>query len=467
MTIRSRLALIFSTVTLAILIGGSALFVSRLESQLEQSLTAAANSHADTLASVIGPRPSTDPRVWARQRGLFVSRGGSFDQLLTTTGRVLGSSRALDRSPLLTPKQARAAAKHALVIDAIVKLTVPTDSGPESVRIFAERVGHSSVIVAVANSRDVLDRAVAGARHEFEVLDLFVFLLAVPGSWLLIRAALLPVERMRRQAADLDARNAGAGLQVPDSHDEIARLGHTFNRLLSRVHALVAREQALVADAGHELRTPLTVLKGELELARRPGRSVDELYKTVDVAAEETNRLVRLTEDLLFLSAEDDAGQPVGDRFDLSDTVADAVRAASATEWARDVKITVHGDAHVFASGRRDWIRRAIDNLLVNAIRYAPPGSTITVTIRHDPRFTEVAVADAGPGFPPEFLPIAFNRFTRADGSRARADGTSAKSEGSGLGLAIVRSIMGRHRGTASASNRPDGGAEVVLRWPR
>ena len=117
---------------------------------------------------------------------------------------------------------------------------------------------------------------------------------------------------MRLQVADLDARNAGAGLQVPDSHDEIARLGHTFNRLLSRVHDLVAREQALVADAGHELRTPLTVLKGELELARRPGRSAEELSRTVEVAAEETNRLVRLTEDLLFLSAEDDAGRPAG-----------------------------------------------------------------------------------------------------------------------------------------------------------
>ncbi|MFN2560609.1 MAG: ATP-binding protein [Jatrophihabitans sp.] len=467
MTIRSRLALIFSAVTLAILIGGSVLFISHLEGGLEQSLTSTAATHADTLAGVIGPNPPIDPRAWARQRGLFTSRGGSFDQLLTTRGQILGSSRALAQSPLLTSNQARAAAKHALVFDATVRLTVPTDSGPEPMRIFAERVGRSPVIVAVANSREVLDRAVTSARRELEILDLVVFVLGATGSWLLTRAALLPVERMRLQAADLDARNAGAGLRVPDSHDEIARLGHTFNRLLSRVHALVAREQALVADAGHELRTPLTVLKGELELARRPGRSVDELSRTVDVVAEETNRLVRLTEDLLFLSAEDDAGQPVSDSFDLSDAVADAVRAASATEWAREVTIIVAGEAPVFASGRPEWIRRAVDNLLLNAIRYAPAGSTITLTIRRDPQCTEVAVADEGPGFPPEFLPIAFNRFTRADGSRARADGASTKWEGSGLGLAIVQSIMGRHGGTAVAANRVGGGAQVVLRWPR
>jgi signal transduction histidine kinase len=334
-------------------------------------------------------------------------------------------------------------------------------------RIFAERVGRSQVVVAVANSRDVLDRAVASARRELEILDLVVFLLAVPGSWLLTRAALLPVERMRLQVADLDARNAGAGLQVPDSHDEIARLGQTFNRLLSRVHVLVAREQALVADAGHELRTPLTVLKGELELARRPGRSIDELSRTVDVAAEETNRLVRLTEDLLFLSAEDDAQPPARERFDVSDTVAAAVRAAAATEWARELQIVAAGGEQVFARGRAEWIRRAVDNLLANAVRYAPPGSAVTVSVRQDTEATEIAVADDGPGFPPDFLPVAFDRFTRADGSRARDAESSTRWEGSGLGLAIVQSIMARHGGTAAASNRPDGGAQVVLRWPR
>jgi signal transduction histidine kinase len=398
---------------------------------------------------------------------LFVSRNGSFDQLVTTHGRILGSSRPLDRTELLTPKQARSAAKHPLVFNATVELAVATDAGPEPVRVFAERVGRSPVIVAVANSRDVVDRAVTGARRELEILGVIVFVLAVPGSWLLTTAALRPVEEMRRQAADLDARNAGAGLEVPNSHDEIARLGHTFNRLLHRLHAALAREQALVADAGHELRTPLTVLMGELELARRPGRSREDLLGTVEVAAEETNRLVRLTEDLLFLSAEDDARRPNAASFDLCEVLASAVRAASATEWARGRHIVLVGGEPVAATGNAQWIRRAVDNVLANAVRYAPPGSAITVDVRQDQRWTEVTVTDDGPGFPPEFLPIAFDRFTRADGSRARAAGSSPTWEGSGLGLAIVRSIMARHGGTAAAANSPGRGAQVVLRWPR
>lgn len=467
MTIRTRLALIFSVVTLLILIGGGALFVTRLESGLDQSLTAAAAQRADTLAGLIGPHPSTDPADWRYRRGLFGSRGGSFDQLITTQGRILGGSRALDEDSLLTPRQARAAARHPLVFDTTVTLTVPTDSGAEPVRVFAERVARSGVIVAVANNRDVVIRAVSSARRELVIFDVAVFLLGVAGSWLLTRAALRPVERMRLQAADLDARNAGAGLRVPDTHDEIARLGQTFNRLLSRMHDLVAREQALVADAGHELRTPLTVLKGELELARRPGRSLEELTGTVEVAAEETNRLVQLTEDLLFLSTGADGRPPAAESFDLSVTIAEAVRAISAIEWARHVDIVVVGDDHVWASGRPEWIRRAVDNLLINAVRHTPPASTVTVSIRQDPGWTEVSVTDDGPGFPPQFLPFAFDRFTRADGSRARAAESGSGWEGSGLGLAIVRSIMARHDGTAVASNRPGGGAQVVLRWPR
>ncbi len=467
MTIRTRLALIFSVVTLLILVGGGKLFVSRLQAGLNQSLTAAAATRADTLAGLLGPRPSTDPGYWGRRRELFISRGGSFDQLLTTSGGILGGSRALDPNSLLSPKQAKAAARRPLVFDATVTLTVPTDSGAEPVRVFAERVGHSPVIVAVAANRDVVDRAVSSARRELVIFDLVVFLLSVAGSWLLTRAALRPVERMRAQAAELDARNAGAGLRVPATHDEIARLGHTFNRLLSRMHDLVAREQALVADAGHELRTPLTVLKGELELARRPGRTLDDLTGTVEVAAEETNRLVRLTEDLLFLSADADAHPPTSETFDLSETVADAVRGICAIDWTRDAHIVVTGDEHVRASGRPEWIRRAVDNLLINAVRHAPPGSTVTVSVRQQELTTEVAVLDDGPGFPAQFLPVAFDRFTRADESRARAPEPTSGWEGSGLGLAIVRSIMERHGGTAVATNRPEGGARVTLRWPR
>lgn len=465
MTIRLRLALVFTVVALLLLLGGGYLFVSRLEEGLENSLTTTLDTRAVGVIYQLGAHPELTTATPAGRRGLFAG-GGTLDQLLTAQGAILVSSRSIAHTPLVTQAQALAAMTHTVVFDNIVMSETPEDSRPEPMRILAKRVGKSSDVLAVAISRGVVDKAVTRSRQQLVALSIAVLILAGPGSWLLTRAALRPVERMRREASDLDARSAGAGVRVPDTHDEIARLGHTFNGLLGRLHAALSREQALVADAGHELRTPLTVLKGELELARRPGRSRDELAGTVEIAAQETDRLVRLTEDLLFLATGENARDLQAREFDLTAVVAGAVRSVSALDAARHVQITVSAPEHVSATGNPDWIRQAVQNLLINALRHAPAGTSITVTLSREASTTRVSVADDGPGFPPEFLPFAFDRFTRADRSRARSAEQADGLGGNGLGLAIVRSVLSRHGGTAVASNRPEGGAEVVLTWP-
>jgi len=252
-------------------------------------------------------------------------------------------------------------------------------------------------------------------------------------------------------------------LRVPRTRDEIARLAETFNVVLARMHAAVAHEQALVADAGHELRTPLTVLKGELELARRPQRTAVELAAAVEVAAEETDRLVRLTDDLLLLSR-DEARARVAEPVEVVAVARSAVEAAEAAAHRRGVRIDLDADGPASCLGDRDGLRRAIDNLLSNAVRHAPHGSTVTLAVGSGAGELRLTVSDEGTGFPPDFLPLAFDRFTRADDARGREDGTG--TAGTGLGLAIVRSIMTRHGGRATAGNRPGGGAEVTLSWP-
>lgn len=466
MTIRLRLALIFTVAALLLLAGGGYLFVSRLEKGLENSLTTTLDTRADGVIGQLGSHPAQTAATAAGRRRLFAGGGGTIDQLLTAQGAILTSTRSVVHTPLVIAAQARAAMKHTIVLDNNVVSETPEDSAPEPMRILAKRVGKSGDVLAVAISRDVVDKAVTRSREQLVALSIAVLLLAGPGSWLLTRAALRPVERMRREASDLDARSAGAGVRVPNTHDEIARLGHTFNGLLGRLHDALSREQALVADAGHELRTPLTVLKGELELARRPGRSRDELAGTVEIAVEETNRLVRLTEDLLFLSTGENARDLHAREFDLTAVVAGAVRSVSALDAAQHVQITVSGPEHVSATGDPDWIRQAVENLLINALRHAPAGTSIRVTVSQEASTTGVSVADDGLGFPVQFLPFAFDRFTRADRSRARSAEQADGLGGNGLGLAIVRSVLSRHGGTAVASNRPEGGAEVVLTWP-
>ena len=460
MTIRTRLALLFGAAALALLVGGGVLFVSQLQAGLNRSLTGTLRTRADNLSNVLG---DASPATGLDRRALRGDPGGTFAQLLGADGHLIAGARLLAPRPILSRTETQRAQRHTLIVDRQVALAADADRGTETMQVLARRLDRAGDVLVVAVTREVVDEAVTRARRQFVLLGVAVLVLAGPGAWLLTAAALRPVERMRREVQALEASDDRGPLRVPRTRDEIARLAETFNVVLARMHAAVAHEQALVADAGHELRTPLTVLKGELELARRPHRTPEELAAAVEVAAVETDRLVRLTDDLLFLSREDERG-PRPEPFDVVGVVRSAIDAMAGPAQRRQVRILLSAGEPVTCAGDQDGIRRAVDNLLTNALRHAPEGSAVAVSVTDDEDCVRVTVRDEGAGFPPEFLPVAFDRFTRADDARGRGDETEAA--GAGLGLAIVRSIMVRHGGRATAGNRPDGGAEVTLRWP-
>ena len=464
MPIRLKLALQFSAVTLLLLLGVGALFVIDLRADLQRSMDTGLRSRADDLiaqldaagATVVPGRPLRLP-------------GGSYGQLLDSAGRLVQSTEDARSHPLLTPAQAAQAGGGQQLFDGMLQLDQhgQTPARQQKVRILSGPSGRAGMVIAVATSREVLDEATERAAIQLLLVGSIVLLLAGPGAWLLARAALRPVERMRIQAAELQARDAGAGLSVPGGRDEISRLGDTLNALLARLHEAYERECAFVADAGHELRTPLTVLRGELELARRPGRDSAQLAATVEVATEQTERLIRLAEDLLVLDRDEhEAARFV--EFDLVEL------AEAAREWAlagpnpRPVDIVVEAPVRpVLVFGDPDRIRRAVDNVVANALRFSPPGGCIEIEVAERAGHAEVTVTDQGPGFPPDFLPVAFERFRRHDQARTRTDQDSGVQASTGLGLAIVRSVMRAHSGTATATNREgSSGARVTLRWP-
>ncbi|MEP6560207.1 MAG: HAMP domain-containing sensor histidine kinase [Nakamurella sp.] len=460
MPIRLRLALLVTAATLVLLTGAGFLFIRELQTGLQQNLDTTLHTRVEDLISQLGEQAANFQDAGPTP---LVLGNDSYQQVLTDHGKVLDSSDGLTGTPLLTPAQATQAATNTLLADTTI--TPAGTQATQRVRLLATATNQPGVIVAVAVSRDVLDQAVSRATWQLLVLGIIVLLLAGPGAWLLAAAALRPVDRMRAQAAALQARDAAIGVAVPGTRDELARLAVTLNELLTRLHAAVEHERAFVADAGHELRTPLTVLKGELELAGRPGRSNQELMATVAVAAEETDRLIRLAEDLLTLGS-DEAAAGHTRRFDLAQTVHAALTATLTTAAANGQTVGTHGPPALHVHGDPARIRQAIDNLLTNALRVAPPGPTITVTLSQDAEATSVRVRDCGPGFPVDFLPLAFERFTRADTARTRTAGQGQR-HGTGLGLAIVKGVMSSHHGTATATNNTDGpGATVTLRWP-
>jgi two-component system, OmpR family, sensor kinase len=283
-----------------------------------------------------------------------------------------------------------------------------------------------------------------------------LLLLSLAGWWL-AGAALAPVERMRSEAAAISSTDPRGRLSLPPVDDEITRLGATMNDLLDRVQASVEAERRFVDDASHELRTPLAILKTELDLSLARERSPDELRAALRSAAEETDHLVRLAEDLLILARAHGGHLPVrGTPTDLRQLL-EAI-AGRHQPRANDAGVAI--DVHAASTNvcvDQVRVRQAIDDLLDNALRYTSRGGGITVSGSVDAGTIRLTVTDSGPGFSADVLSHAFEPFV------ADPDAERDGKDGSGLGLAIVRVIAVAHGGSVQAENPPGGGACVTM----
>jgi two-component system OmpR family sensor kinase len=339
--------------------------------------------------------------------------------------------------------------------------------------------------VVVGQNLSAVDEAQGEVRH--------VLIIAVPillgvlgvGAWLLSGAALRPVKRMSADAQRLSEHDADGRISEPPTRDSLNQLARTFNALLDRLHRSLDTQRGLVADAGHELRTPLAVLRTELETAVRPHRTREDLVDSINHARVEVERLASLAEDLLLL-AQADGGQPLIRRqlCDVSD-VLDAIEHTYLARAAQQsVTLTVDRPRPFIANLDPVALHRILDNVMTNALRHTPadgritieaglqpdrPNGTPTAEVSSDrwpPAQSDIAVrvrvSDTGPGFPPDFLPHAFDRFSRADQGRSR----SSAAAGSGLGLAIVQTLVHAHAGTVTLKNTPRGGALVEVCIP-
>jgi signal transduction histidine kinase len=459
MPIRLRLTLLVAAAT--ILLAGIAglLGTQGLRSSLVHAVDRDLGRRAAPIARVLAEEGDDEHQVDLKDLGEEVSASpDTFAQVLDPAGRILVSSVGLANRPLVP----------ASVVAGLGNSPVGFDTrlgGPaaEQVRVLAVPVARADgrYVVAVGSSLTTAQAAVDRVRAGLIAGAVGVVVLGSLGAWLLAGAALRPVERLRAAVAAVPPDHPHQDLRVPATRDELAALARTMNQLLGRISQALERERRLIADASHELRSPLAVLRTELELADQPGRSQAELAESVHHAAAEADRIARLAEDLLFLARTEQGGPTVHPiRQPLEPVLSGAVAAATGRAAAGDVRVDLNVEAGLAAPIDADRVRQAIDNLLDNALRVAPAGSAVQVQAGGRDGMVVVEVTDAGPGFPADFLPHAFERFRRADRSRARSDG------GAGLGLAIVKAIARGHGGQAEAANRPDGGAAVRLLLP-
>jgi two-component system OmpR family sensor kinase len=458
MSLRTRLALLFALGAAAVVTVGGLAYVWHLRVSVNAALDDTLTARANALAA--GLKHSRPLVIHGQRNGSQQQFSGADEimQVLTPGGGVLDSPAA-GADPLLRGAQLRRAAAGPVVLTTVIE--------GEQVRLLAipARNGGHRVIAVVGTNTKVAQAAEIRAQT---VILIGAPLAAAAGglaAWLLTGAALRPVERMRRRLTEITEHDPGARLPIPATRDELTVLAVTMNAVLDRLQPALVRQRDFVADAGHELRTPLTALRAELELAGRPGRSRRDLATAVATAAGDTERVIRLSEDLLLLASVDDGAAFLRPgEMNLADVLSAAVRSFGAQAAARGVTVNMEASEHLPIVADAGRIRQAADNLIHNAIRHAPSGSTVAVTARASPESDRPAllieVRDQGPGFPADFLPHAFERFRRADAARSRSAG------GAGLGLAIVAAIAGAHGGRVVADNPAGGGARVRIELP-
>jgi two-component system OmpR family sensor kinase len=312
----------------------------------------------------------------------------------------------------------------------------------------------------------------SGAAHELAetgldrvlIIGASVLMIAfVVASWLLARAALRPVERLRRRAGELGDSVDADLLPVDASGDEIAQLAATLNAFLQRIRLSVDREKQMVSDAAHELRTPLAALRTQLELAHDDFDDPDALRQEVVAAEASVARLSSLAGNLLELARLEQAPE-LGSISDatMTEELGEAVDRARLLAVAKDARIGFDSDLPAGARYPLDraTFGRLLDNLLSNAVAAIAKRGSIQVELTPAGDGAVLSVRDDGHGVPESFLPRAFDRFSRPDDSR------SSRSGGSGLGLALVKAIAVSTGGDVTIRNR-NPGLEVRVTIPR
>jgi two-component system, OmpR family, sensor kinase len=446
--IRLRVTLAFAVVSAVVLAALGYFVYARFDSELSEQIDQSLRSHGDDIAALVA-------RNDLRQKTSLLGREESFAQVLTTGGQIYATTDQLANHPQLTPAEAARAAQASFIV---TRAHVRSITGQARLLARPAQARGGTFVVVVAASLDDRNESLRNLRTLLFIGGPVALLMASLAGYAVSGRALRPVEAMRRRAAAISAAEPEQRLPLPEADDEIRRLGETLNQMLGRLEAAIERERSFVDDASHELRTPLAMHKTELELALRYAKTPEEMRAAISSAVVEVDRLIQLAEDLLVL-ARSEEGKLALDlrRVGVGELLGDMRERFSARIAEAGRSLVVEPTDGMTVEGDRLRLDQALTNLVENAIEHGRG----EITVRANEADGEVAihVEDRGPGFAPDFIGRAFERFSRGDPARG--------GDGTGLGLAIVDAIARAHRGSAHAANREGDGADVWIALPR
>lgn len=438
---------------MAVLLTALGLFIYlRFEAQLSATTDQGLRSRADEVAALV---QQSESGLRESSGSVIAERSESFAQILTTSGQVFDTTPELGSRPVLPPASVDAASAGPITIE---RTGVPGLEGTARLLATPVNAQEQNLIVVVGASLEERDEAFGNLATLLVIGGLVALLVASLAGYGMATAAMRPVEAMRRRAAAISAEEPEERLPVSEADDELRHLAETLNGMLGRLETAIERERMFLDDASHELRTPLARQKAELEFALRYGESVGELKRSLASAIDESDRVIQLAEDLLVVARSDQGRlalepEPVV----VADLLADITSRFELRVGGGDRSVTVTPETEPIAfEADRLRLEQALANIVDNALRHGD--GRVELWARKLDGRVELHVEDGGPGFPPEFIDSAFERFSRADAARG--------SGGAGLGLAIVAAIAEAHRGRAHAANRPEGGTDVWIDLP-
>ncbi|MFQ5436793.1 MAG: ATP-binding protein, partial [Anaerolineae bacterium] len=293
-----------------------------------------------------------------------------------------------------------------------------------------------------------------------------VLALAGFGGYFLAGRALRPIDRITRTAQAITGSDLHQRINYTGPADEVGRLAATFDSMLNRLQKAFARERRFTGDAAHELRTPLTALKGRLEVTLTRPRSAAEYTATLEEMAGQVERLIHLSNDLLFMARLDQGKRPLQlEPVALRDFFGAIVEQVSPLAGAKQIELCTTIPDDLTLQGDIDLLIRLFLNLLDNAIKFTPEGGKVAVAAQWENGQVNIAISDTGPGIPAEHLPHLFERFYRVEGDRTRRRQDHSQG-GAGLGLAIAYEIARAHGGQLAVESQSNQGTVFIVHLP-
>lgn len=474
-TLRQKLTLWYTAAVLATLTAfGATLYIDRQVStarELDQRLALEANLSGYWLANsqrVLGRLvtyeegvPKLDPGITAYfdafRDYLIVAAPDGRPLYVSDTARTLpfaSLERMLD--PLRTSPGERRYG------------TYSPDPSVGSLRYVVQPVGGTAGqvggLLVAASFNSVVFGPSALLRSMLVTLPVVLIASLLLGYWL--AQSVRPMETMVQELeAITDGRSLHRRLAVPQTDDEVARLGLAVNRMFARLEQSFTALHRFIADASHELKTPLMVLRAGVERSLTNPRNPPENLEALDGSLAEINRMTEMVENLLTLARADEGRAPLAvEPCDLRDLLEEAAETTGMLAEAEGISVSTRIPDHpVPLNVDRARIRQLLLNLVTNAVKYTPSGGAVSLELDDRGTEVEVQVGDTGIGIAAGDLPQIFDRFWRGDPSRSRV----GAQPGTGLGLAITKWVAEAHGGTITVQSRPGRGTTFTVVLPR